>query len=426
MFKTILKILFAIVILGALSFGVFWYLDRGQGGSGVPSIGNISIGDLFPFGNSGDTGTTPTPNTGTPNTTPDTTPTGDQTFAPAPRLWRISSDAQSGAGTFVSSSTPFVRFVDRATGNIFESELGNTGTQRISNTTIPKVYSALWLPNGNSVVMRYLDENNRTIKTTLGTIASSTRVISTPGGDSPLATVRELLTSFLPNNITDISVNKAGSMAFVVKNQNTAQIFVANSTGANPRNVFESAIKDRSVKWVDNTTLALGTKPSASAVGSLYFLKTDSLALTRVVGNKAGLVALPNNGGTKIFYAESANGTFTSSIIDPKTGVETKPAFNTTPDKCVWASQTAYIYCAVPRSIPTGAYPDVWYQGKVSFVDDLWRHDTSSGATEFLIDPDMLIENGLDATDLVLDPTENYIVFTNKKDQSLWGLRIAK
>jgi hypothetical protein len=113
-------------------------------------------------------------------------------------------------------------------------------------------------------------------------------------------------------------------------------------------------------------------------------------------------------------------------LFDTKTGGEITAPFKTIPDKCVWSSTTPYVYCATPKTIPSAQYPDAWYQGKVSFNDTLWRMNTATGATEFLIDPSITTEMEFDATHLILDPTETYVLFTNKKDAQLWGLRIQQ
>ncbi len=423
MIKKILKIVLVIVILLAIGLGAYWLFDRGQGGSGLPFSGDISIGDLFPFGSGGSDNGDNTPIT---NPNPDdTNPNPNIPVAP-PRLWQISVDPQSGVVAFNASSSatriPTVRFVDKATGNVFESSLTLLGQRRVSNTTIPKVYEALWQPSGNSLVVRYLDENNETIKSAYGKIGAATTAAT--AGDSA-DQFQELQTTFLSNDITSLSINKSNSnLAFVIKNLSGSQIFVADQTGSNPKKVFESSIKDLAISWVSNTTLGLLTKPSADAVGQFYFLKTDTGSLSRVMGGKNGLSALANPGGTKVFFSESRNNSFSSGILDPKTGVETKTPFSTLSDKCVWSEKTAYLYCATPKSIPSGKYPDHWYQGKISLTDTLWRVDSSSGSTEFLFDPSTINESGIDAINLTLDPDEEYLVFTNKKDSQLWGLKI--
>lgn len=426
MLKKIFKFILVVIILLAVGLAAYWYFDRQQGGSGIPLVGEnkISVGDFFPFGNGGPSGTTtPTGNTNTGTTTPSETPVA------APRLWQISEKPQSGVVTFLASSTnplrvdasrvPFVRFVDKATGNIFESELAFVGLNRITNTTIPKVYEALWQPKADAVFMRYLDENNETIKTTYGKLGP---VLT--GTDQ---NIRELRASFMPTNISSFAVNPTtGAIAYIEKGTASAQVSVAKADTSGNRVIFESPIKDFTILWMGDTTLGLLSKPSTETTGQFYSLKTDTGTLSRVLGNRSGLVVLPNPSGTKVFYSAAQSSTFATALFDTKTGAETAVPFRTIPDKCVWSPKTAFIYCATPKSIPSEKYPDAWYQGKVSFNDTVWRMDTVTGATEFLIDPAVTTEKEFDVVNLTLDPTETYLIFTNKKDAQLWGLRIQK
>ncbi|MEK7390638.1 MAG: hypothetical protein AAB635_00695 [Patescibacteria group bacterium] len=443
MLKKTIKIITALIILLAIGFAVYWFFDRQQGGDGLPqNNGGFSFSNLFPFGNS---------NNGAPATT---TPTGapginGQNYAiptAPPRLWQISNEPQSGAVVFNASNTPFVRFVDKATGNIFESSLRLLGLKRISNTTIPKVYEAVWQASGNALVLRYLSDDNETIKSVYGKLASISPLFgeNTNESESPAEkSLRELQTAFLPENITSISANPStGAFSYVVKSPNKSAIFVTNPLAGSPRQIFESEIRDFSVHWVNNTTIGLISKPSDDAIGQFYFIKTDSGRLEKVMGERNGLIAISNSAGAKIFYSESRNNSFASGLFNPKTGEETPVPFTSLPDKCVWSNKDSYLYCAVPKSIPSGEYPDYWYQGRVSFSDTFWRIDTSTGATEFLIDPATVASAAsvefvsstapaddrteIDAVDLILDPNEEYLVFTNKKDSKLWGLKIEK
>jgi hypothetical protein len=75
----------------------------------------------------------------------------------------------------------------------------------------------------------------------------------------------------------------------------------------------------------------------------------------------------------------------------------------------------------VPKSIDTGSYPDTWYQGEVSFRDQIWKIDLKTGNGTMLVDP-ITISNGeeIDGTKLMMDDGENYLFFVNKKDSFLW------
>lgn len=433
MIKKIFKIITVLIILLAIGFVTYWFFDRQQGGDGLPkNDGSFSFSNFFPFGNSND---------GAPATTTTigVSGTNGQNYAiptAPPRLWQISNEPQSGAVVFNASNTPLVRFVDKATGNIFESSLHLLGLRRISNTTIPKVYEALWQSNGDALVLRYLGDDNETIKSVYGKLASSTPLSGENANESESPaekSLRELRTVFLPENITSISVNPStGVFAYVAEYPNKSAVFITDSFAGKLRQIFESEIRDFSVRLVNNTTSGLTSKPSAVADGQFYFLKTDSGRLERVMGGQRGLTAVANSAGTKIFYSESKNNSFASGLFNPKTGEKTSTPFTSLPDKCVWSNKNFYLYCAVPKSIPSGKYPDYWYQGRVSFDDTLWRIDAATGATEFLIDPAAIVSASadnrmeIDAINLILDPNEEYLVFTNKKDSMLWGLKIEK
>ena len=135
---------------------------------------------------------------------------------------------------------------------------------------------------------------------------------------------------------------------------------------------------------------------------------------------------LANTDGTK--YLVGTGGTSLSlSVLDAKTGVTTNLNINTIPDKCVWSrKQVNIVYCAAPKRIVQGVYPDDWYKGKVLFNDYIWKIDTTSGTTQSIIDLAQESSELFDATNLVLAPSEGYMAFMNKRDLTLWGLDLTR
>ena len=97
----------------------------------------------------------------------------------------------------------------------------------------------------------------------------------------------------------------------------------------------------------------------------------------------------------------------------------------TLPEKCVWGAGSEVVYCAVPKSINQGEYPDSWYQGEISFSDAIWKIDVASGSTTMISDP-TTVPGGedVDAIKLSLDQNQNYLFFVNKKDSYLWELSL--
>ena len=64
---------------------------------------------------------------------------------------------------YVKKRANSIRFVDRATGHIFEKDLPDGTTTRIDQTTVPQVYQSLFLDDGDGVIRRYIDEKHSVV-----------------------------------------------------------------------------------------------------------------------------------------------------------------------------------------------------------------------------------------------------------------------
>jgi len=101
-------------------------------------------------------------------------------------------------------------------------------------------------------------------------------------------------------------------------------------------------------------------------------------------------------------------------------GESIRAPITTLPEKCVWGNDNITVYCGVPSDFGQGAYPDIWYQGVVSFSDVIWMLNTETNAVELLATPIELANTEMDIIKPFLSENENYLFFTNKKDMSLW------
>jgi len=419
MFMKILKIIVVLIVLLAIALGVYWFFVQKNNGTGDTMFSNLSVGDIFPFGQGTVDApvTTPTPIVTNPN---DTNPTGIPVIPPS--LWQISTQPQSGAIAFNASGTPTVRYIDKATGNAFESALRLVGTNRITNTTIPKVYEALWQPQGSAVILRFLIDDNETIRSAFGKLVTTSATSTTEES----STLKELSVSFLADNITNLSVDPAtGAVAYVSKNPAGAKVYVTTSTVSSPKQIFESEIRDISVSWVNSSTLALSTKPSESTPGQFYFLNTTSGKLQRVIGELNGLTALSNSNGTDLVYSWVTGNSTNSALYNTKTGQQTSLRTALIPEKCVFAKKSSNLFCANPKSTPSKILDEDWYKGKISFNDSFWKINTTTGAIELMNDPKIVAGTEIDAINLMLDPNEEHLIFTNKKDSHLWALKVG-
>ena len=125
-----------------------------------------------------------------------------------------------------------------------------------------------------------------------------------------------------------------------------------------------------------------------------------------------------------VAYSYTQNSLPLVRVYDVKNDKDMGVQFYDLADKCVWGqNDKSMLYCAVPKNIQSANYPDVWYQGLLSFSDNFWQIDTQTGTTKLLYTTNNSNEN-IDAFNMTVSPDDKYIVFENKDDLSLWLLNL--
>lgn len=405
-----------IIFLILLIAGVFvYYLFFTKDNNGTTPAQALKISDFFPFGQNQEA--VPMATT-TPNI--DTKPVFDPN-APVPKLRKISTSPISGAIAIENSKGVIARYLEKATGHIYEAELfSNIEPNRISNTTIPKIYEALWTNNGEGLIIRYInpDNNSDDIKNLYLKLDQISELNATSTNTKG---------SFLPDNV-DIALSPKQDRIFTLGN--TGEIFngnISQTDGTKGSNLFQSPFVEWLASWPEEGTITLTTKPSFQFDGLLYFVNTKTKTVTRILGGIAGLTTLTNNNGFVLYNEPSPNSDLPLSVLNTKTNENTSLTTSTLPEKCIWSKlEKNILYCAVPKNQPTGNYPDDWYQGLISFNDYIEKIDIVSGNIDVISDLEKESGIAIDATHLQLSPKEDYLIFTNKKDSSLWSLILEK
>jgi len=95
---------------------------------------------------------------------------------------------------------PAIRYVDRAIGNIYQTFADRIDERKFSGTVIPEVNEAYLANSGESVIMRYLKSDGITIESFIGSLPKEFLGADTAGNN-------EISGSFLPENITDVSIS---------------------------------------------------------------------------------------------------------------------------------------------------------------------------------------------------------------------------
>lgn len=355
----------------------------------------------------------------TPNPTPITTPsTGDTTSTTTPTKENPSDPKKTIIAVKpIAPETEFVpalRYVNKATGNIYQTLADKIDERKFSSTTIPKVYEAYFGNKGESVVMRYLKENSKTIETFLGALPKEYL-----GADS--VGTSEIKGSFLPENITDMSTSPDATKVFYLFNTGDSVAGVTDLLQTNTKvQVFDSPFTEWLSFWPNDKMITITTKPSANVLGYMYAINPDKKDLNKVLGGIKGLTTLASPDGKMVLYSDN---NLSLSVLNIETNNSNSAGVKTLPEKCVWGTASDVIYCAVPKSIDQAQYPDSWYQGEVSFSDEIWKIDAKSGNASIILDPAQIGGGeSIDAIKLDLDDGQNYLFFVNKKDSYLWEL----
>ena len=407
--KTFVLVVCVMVLLFA---GLLWLFIARENKPAIVDNKEDQSSDLFPFGKRSNSAQND-PVLGDKGDTSSTTiDLGGSIPEEAPRLRQIAKTPIAGAAAFNQGSTTIIRFVDRATGHIYSTENSSTATDKISAITIPKVYEALWSNDGTRLLLRYLRDDNQTIRTFYAKIASSTKPEQALEG------------IFLPDGLRDVAVY-GGKMFYIDAVSSGSQGNIANIDGSGKTTIFSSPFEDWSYVWTSPSSITLYSRPSFQAQGAAYMLNVQNGAYTKALSGQRGLVALGNTDSTSVIYSSIQGNSIVTSVIDTKTGASQNLGIATIADKCVWSSkEKKKAYCAVPTSIPSGEYPDDWYKGKISFNDSLWSVNVVTGETKNIFSPELEAGISIDMINLKLDPEEQVLVFTNKKDLSLWSYRL--
>jgi hypothetical protein len=447
------KISYSIIIILILAilggFAYFFFYANKPAPQGNTGGSNVNVQNPFsPFSSSGTTNNQgSSDNSGTNSTS--TVVNGGQIYQ-YPKVREIWPTPIGGFVASTTASSTFVRFVDRGTGYIYDMNTASATPANISNTTVPLVYESYWNKNAMSGIFRYIKEggdditnfyvqlkstatttNNQKPKTNnqngsnASSTATSTATTSIPTIPIISQTPYQLRGTYFPGNIISVAVSPKGNQIFTVElvGGNGAG-FISNIDGSGSKQIFSTPLAQVNAFWPTTNTLMLATRASAGSLGYLYSINTKTGVMSEVFGGVGGLSVLPNGTAQLVLYSDlSSSGNLVTSLYNIKNASSQDLPFTTLAEKCVWSRQNPLnLYCAVPSSAPTTGYPDAWYEGTASGVDQIIELDTDTGSVHLVSNLAQDARTQIDAEWLALDPTEHFLYFVNKRDLSLWSV----
>lgn len=421
-----------IIILTSLIIGgaIFYFFFYKTPETGAPKV---SIGTLFPFGQNSNNNTNTNPSTNDSTNTNGTEGGGSEEIKlPKLRvLWdkpviastsfnRIEKietvSEESGTTQTTDITKTVVRFIERSNGHIHEIYSDSASVIDVTNTTIPRIQEAYFANNGNNIILRYIGTNERTIETynaSIGTTKNQYGLFDISG-------------YFLEKDISEITVSPSGDKIFYLYPFGDATIGIYdNIAGTNKKQILSSTFSEWLPQFASETEIVMTTKASGYATGYSYVLNiSEPNILKKILGDVTALTTQPIDNGNYVLFSKTRGTTPSISIYNSESRSEESLGISGIPSKCVWSEVKQSAFCAIPKNVPNGVYPDDWYQGKMFFTDSIWQIIPESN-TLYLVS-DLTKESGIeiDAINIGISPDGNYIHFTNKRDGSLWGLEI--
>lgn len=298
----------------------------------------------------------------------------------------------------LASSSPKIYFVETGTGHIYSLNLQNGAEVKISNTTIAGARVAHISKNGTFAVVQSGSDaaNPLTILPLAGT---STNAITV---DEPVLDFTITDDDQLLYTVTDAS--GVGGKVFDIETQAS-------------RTLFTTPFRQMSVVWGDYSEAKhfVIPKPTRTLEGFLYEADKNGLSRTNISGY--GLVVLPSE--RHILFSETADSLYSSYVKNKESDMVTTLGIPFFPSKCS-ISSTDIAYCALDIGIVDESFPDNWYRGETSSIDEIWSIDLNTQNTALLINTKDVSGREIDIIDTTLSKDEMSMYFKNRNDQALW------
>lgn len=402
--RRLLVIFASIIVVLGLFVGAYFLFFGNQ-----PTLTPTDPTDLF--GSSSD-------RTDSPALTPDGQPVQGAGTVVAPRLVRISdvpvahgaralhipaTTSTTTEETLPSQEDTEVRFIERQSGNIYAFRFHDRVLTRISNRTIPGIQEATWSADGSYAFMRYLT------RTAAGTEQIDTYALPVDGEGEGY---------FLSPNLSQVVLLAGDRILSLLPGVSGLTASVSSYGGTETDAFFSSPLAHLAVSPFGSELIA-HTRASRDIDGYAFRVSAGG-TFTRIIGPLRGLSALGNPAGTTAVFSYLSQNRLVLQARNLETREMIALPLATLTEKCVWSPSGTSLYCGVPTSLQ-GNLPDDWYQGAVSFTDRIWHINLETRLAELVVDPVQVADVAIDAVDLTIDPQRDVLVFTNKRDGTLWA-----
>lgn len=332
-------------------------------------------------------------------------------------------ESSAGVEEFLATST-VVRFQERATGHLFDVFEFIPTPEKVSNITVQKVYNTIFTNNTNEFLEQTTTFNNEQITTTFAKNIPAQQI----GTSTPQE--QQLDQKNISTTISDFTfIKPLNKLLYSIPKTNGSDIYTSDTQRNKEVLLSNIPFSEFNLEPINNTHALLQTKASATSVGYAYTLNLSTGDLSKFIGNIPGLLTKVSPNLQYYIYAESDQNRPIIRAYDVTNKTTRRIGLDTLPEKCVFSEKNIdQAYCFGSLQYKSALYPDDWYKGKVFNNEDLYRINLSTGVVDviyvFIEENDSVDAKTFDVIKPLLTFDDNFIVFQNKNDLTLWSIHL--
>jgi len=364
---------------------------------GVPSKGEVF--NAFDFGDTTDQ------NIPGPTATEEVVVTDNNTFEPLAQLRQLTTKQVIGYTEVAkdASSTPVIYFAEAGTGHVFSLDLTTGVENRISNITIPVASKAAISKNGQYVAIAS-DSDLQQSGIEILTLATDGSAPSSFAIDEP---------------VIDFKMSTGDDLLYANQTNNSVIGKSLNLKTKVTKTLFEIPFREAVIVWGETADATHYVYPKASSQLEGYFYQIQKGTLSRTPIAGYGLTTIGN--GTYSIFTRQENNHYQSYSYDVSKNTAASLVMGFLPEKCAFSkNNAAAAVCAYTFNSDTATLPDTWYQGEISFSDDLWEVSLADSESLLLVDTLAVSGRELDIINLLVSTDDEQVYFINKNDRTLW------
>lgn len=315
------------------------------------------------------------------------------------QLQQLTTNPVAGFSVATSSQSVVVRYVELGTGHIFDINL-NSGLQTaVTPNTTANTIDAIVSPDLHHIVI---------------TAESESRIVDLL--NIPRIEEEEVSKISLPGDAENIAFINDSTVRFTRNTSHNTTAYTYNIDANEITSQTNLIIPDATVVYDGEEDIFAYPKPTTAFLGALYHINNRNIEPLSTTAQ--GFVPLVVDSEVIAFnYIEDDE-------FITKLQPDNQPQnIVLLPEKCV-GNNDQYVWCGAPNSLPEADYLEDWYKGKINSDDTIWTIDTYTSSTTELVVPKQLTGRQIDLINPQIDPTQTYLLFNNKIDQTLWLLRL--